>query len=102
MCKEAGSCGEMDVGGRRVKAWLRSSGWGEGTWRNIAEVGGGDMGPGEWAECSIETIVYECGCWRNVEKWWWEADIKETEEEKVERGEWRDEEQHGAIVKEEV
>ena len=39
----------------------------------------------------------ECGCWRNVEKWWWEADIRETEEEVFERGEWRCKEQHGQL-----
>lgn len=92
----------MDVGGRRMNSWWRSHGWGGGTWRTVAEVDEGDTGPGEWAECSIETTVDECGCWRNVEKWWWEADIRETEEEEVERQEWKDEEQHGAIAEEEV
>jgi len=62
----------------------------------------GRHGPGKWAECSIETIVDECGCWRNVEKWCWEADIRETEKEEVKRGEWRDEEQHRATAEEEV
>ena len=54
---------------REVNGWWRSSGWGGGMWREtIAEVGGGDMDPGEWAEYSSRTVVDKRGGKRKVGK----------------------------------
>ena len=68
MCKEAGLGGEIDVGGggRWKVGWLVEEQWVRR--RNVEEdhCGGRQRrhGPGEWEEHSIETIVDECGCWR--------------------------------------